>query len=138
MIAKKWGLALSLTFAFGLMACDSSSGGKGGNTISCKVTSTSNSVTMSASYQGQSITEKVTLQGDNMIQTTTYSGMTQSEFNEECEDAKEYSFGDVTCEGKTITVKGEAYGVTIGKLKESAEEMCDEMKSMDEEDLEDR
>ena len=137
MIAKKLGLALSLTFAFGLMACDSSSGGKGGNTISCKVTSTSNSVTMSASYQGQSVTQKVTLQGDNMIETTTFSGMTQSEFNEECEDAKEISYGDVSCDGRTITLKMSSHGVTVDQLKEGAEEQCDEMKSMDEEDMED-
>ena len=125
----KLGLALSLTAAFGLVACgDSSSNASGGNTPSCDVTSDGNSVTMSAHYQGESYTRKFVLDGDFTIMTTTMKGMPQSEIDEECEyTMEEYWGAEVTCSGNTIVVKDDADGATVEVLKKNAEFMCREI-----------
>ena len=136
MSIKVLGVALSLTAAFGLMACDNSSSSN--KTPSCSVTSDANSVTMTSGYAGQSLIEKAVIEGDYIIKTSTYKGITSDDFEEECQDMKSYNRAlDVTCEGRVITVKGSARGVTIDYLKQLAEEECADIKSADYDDDED-
>ena len=127
---KKMGLALSLTAAFGLMACGDSSSNANGGMPTCNVTSDANSVTMTSSFQGESYIQKVVIDGDFTIKTTTMKGMPQEDVDEECYITKMDKRGaDVTCSGNTITVKDDADGVTIEYLKKNAESMCKDITS---------
>ena len=106
---KKMGLALSLTAAFGLMACGDSSSNANGGMPTCNVTSDANSVTMTSSFQGESYIQKVVIDGDFTIKTTTMKGMPQEDVDEECYITKMDNRGaEVTCSGNTITVKDDA------------------------------
>ncbi|WP_163437704.1 hypothetical protein [Fibrobacter succinogenes] len=127
---KKMGLALSLTAAFGLMACGDSSSNANGGMPTCNVTSDANSVTMTSSFQGESYIQKVVIDGDFTIKTTTMKGMPQEDVDEECYITKMDNRGaEVTCSGNTITVKDDADGVTIEYLKKNAESMCKDITS---------
>ena len=137
---KKVGVALSLTAAFGLMACGDSSSNANGGMPSCNVTSDANSVTRSMSYGGESVVVKQTIEGDYLITSTTFKGMTKDAVEEECEEAKYERGAEVTCSGNTVTTKIQAAGVSIAKLKTLAESTCKEVSSgmyMDEDEDED-
>lgn len=137
---KKLGFALSLTAAFGLMACGDSSSSAGGGTPSCNVSSDANSVTRSMSYGGETVEVKQTIEGDYLITASTYKGMPKEAVEEECQEAKYDRNAEVTCEGNTVTTKVEAAGVTVAKLKSLAEGMCKDISSgvnMDDEEEED-
>lgn len=136
---KKIGFALSLTAAFGLMACGDSSSNSNGGMPSCNVTSDANSVTRSMSYGGESVVVKQTIEGNYLITTTTYKGMPKDAVEEECEEAKYDREAEVTCEGNSVTTKVEAEGMSIAKLKTLAESTCKEISSgvyVDDEDEE--
>lgn len=126
---KKLGFALSLTAAFGLMACGDSSSSASGGTPSCNVSSDANSVTRSMSYGGETVEVKQTIEGDYLITASTYKGMPKEAVEEECQDAKYDRNAEVTCEGNTVTTKVEAAGVTVAKLKSLAEGMCKDISS---------
>lgn len=126
---KKLGFALSLTAAFGLMACGDSSSSASGGTPSCNVSSDANSVTRSMSYGGETVEVKQTIEGDYLITASTYKGMPKEAVEEECQEAKYDSNAEVTCEGNTVTTKVEAAGVTVAKLKSLAEGMCKDISS---------
>ena len=137
---KKLGFALSLTAAFGLMACGDSSSSASGGTPSCNVSSDANSVTRSMSYGGETVEVKQTIEGDYLITASTYKGMPKEAVEEECQEAKYDRNAEVTCEGNTVTTKVEAAGMTIAKLKSLAEGMCKDISSgvnMDDEEEED-
>ena len=137
---KKLGFALSLTAAFGLMACGDSSSSASGGTPSCNVSSDANSVTRSMSYGGETVEVKQTIEGDYLITASTYKGMPKEAVEEECQEAKYDGNAEVTCEGNTVTTKVEAGGMTIAKLKSLAEGMCKDISSgvnMDDEEEED-
>ncbi|WP_144265026.1 hypothetical protein [Fibrobacter sp. UWB5] len=137
---KKLGLALSLTAAFGLMACGDSSSSASGGTPSCNVSSDANSVTRSMSYGGETVEVKQTIEGDYLITASTYKGMPKEAVEEECQEAKYDINAEVTCEGNTVTTKVEAAGVTVAKLKSLAEGMCKDISSgvnMDDEEEDD-
>jgi hypothetical protein len=137
---KKLGFALSLTAAFGLMACGDSSSSASGGTPSCNVSSDANSVTRSMSYGGETVEVKQTIEGDYLITASTYKGMPKEAVEEECQEAKYDRNAEVTCEGNTVTTKVEAGGMTIAKLKSLAEGMCKDISSgvnMDDEEEED-
>ncbi len=137
---KKLGFALSLTAAFGLMACGDSSSSASGGTPSCNVSSDANSVTRSMSYGGETVEVKQTIEGDYLITASTYKGMPKEAVEEECQEAKYDRNAEVTCEGNTVTTKVEAAGVTVAKLKSLAEGMCKDISSgvnMDDEEEED-
>lgn len=137
---KKMGLALSLTAAFGLMACGDSSSSASGGTPSCNVSSDANSVTRFMSYGGETVEVKQTIEGDYLITASTYKGMPKEAVEEECQEAKYDINAEVTCEGNTVTTKVEAAGVTVAKLKSLAEGMCKDIFSgvnMDDEEEED-
>ena len=126
---KKLGFALSLTAAFGLMACGDSSSSASGGTPSCNVSSDANSVTRSMSYGGETVEVKQTIEGDYLITASTYKGMPKEAVEEECQEAKYDRNAEVTCEGNTVTTKVEAAGVTVAKLKSLAEGMCKDISS---------
>lgn len=126
---KKLGFALSLTAAFGLMACGDSSSSASGGTPSCNVSSDANSVTRSMSYGGETVEVKQTIEGDYLITASTYKGMPKEAVEEECQEAKYDRNAEVTCEGNTVTTKVEAAGVTVAKLKSQAEGMCKDITS---------
>lgn len=126
---KKLGFALSLTAAFGLMACGDSSSSANGGTPSCNVSSDANSVTRSMSYGGETVEVKQTIEGDYLITASTYKGMPKEAVEEECQEAKYDINAEVTCEGNTVTTKVEAAGVTVAKLKSLAEGMCKDISS---------
>lgn len=126
---KKLGFALSLTAAFGLMACGDSSSSASGGTPSCNVSSDANSVTRSMSYGGETVEVKQTIEGDYLITASTYKGMPKEAVEEECQEAKYDRNAEVTCEGNTVTTKVEAAGMTIAKLKSLAEGMCKDISS---------
>ena len=137
---KKLGFALSLTAAFGLMACGDSSSSASGGTPSCNVSSDANSVTRSMSYGGETVEVKQTIEGDYLITASTYKGMPKEAVEEECQEAKYDINAEVTCEGNTVTTKVEAAGVTVAKLKSLAEGMCKDISSgvnMDDEEEDD-
>ena len=137
---KKLGFALSLTAAFGLMACGDSSSNSNGGMPSCNVTSDANSVTRSMSYGGESVVVKQTIEGNYLITTTTFKGMPKDAVEEECQEAKYDREAEVTCEGNSVTTKVEAEGISIAKLKTIAESTCKEISSgvyVDDEDEED-
>ena len=137
---KKLGLALSLTAAFGLMACGDSSSSANGGTPSCNVSSDANSVTRSMSYGGETVEVKQTIEGDYLITASTYKGMPKEAVEEECQEAKYDGNAEVTCEGNTVTTKVEAGGMTIAKLKSLADGMCKDISSgvnMDDEEEDD-
>ena len=125
----KLGLALSLTAAFGLMACGDSSSSASGGTPSCNVSSDANSVTRSMSYGGETVEVKQTIEGDYLITASTYKGMPKEAVEEECQEAKYDGNAEVTCEGNTVTTKVEAGGMTIAKLKSLADGMCKDISS---------
>ena len=136
---KKLGFALSLTAAFGLMACGDSSSNSNGGMPSCNVTSDANSVTRSMSYGGESVVVKQTIEGNYLITTTTFKGMPKDAVEEECQEAKYDREAEVTCEGNSVTTKVEAEGISIAKLKTIAESTCKEISSgvyVDDEDEE--
>lgn len=126
---KKLGFALSLTAAFGLMACGDSSSSASGGTPSCNVSSDANSVTRSMSYGGETVEVKQTIEGDYLITASTYKGMPKEAVEEECQEAKYDRNAEVTCEGNTVTTKVEAAGETVAKLKSLAEGMCKDISS---------
>lgn len=126
---KKLGFALSLTAAFGLMACGDSSSSASGGTPSCNVSSDANSVTRSMSYGGETVEVKQTIEGDYLITASTYKGMPKEAVEEECQEAKYDRNAEVTCEGNTVTTRVEAAGVTVAKLKSLAEGMCKDITS---------
>ena len=126
---KKLGFALSLTAAFGLMACGDSSSSASGGTPSCNVSSDANSVTRSMSYGGETVEVKQTIEGDYLITASTYKGMPKEAVEEECQEAKYDRNAEVSCEGNTVTTKVEAAGVTVAKLKSLAEGMCKDISS---------
>ena len=137
---KKLGFALSLTAAFGLMACGDSSSSASGGTPSCNVSSDANSVTRSMSYGGETVEVKQTIEGDYLITASTYKGMPKEAVEEECQEAKYDINAEVTCEGNTVTTKVEAAGVTVAKLKSLADGMCKDISSgvnMDDEEEDD-
>ena len=137
---KKIGFALSLTAAFGLMACGDSSSSASGGTPSCNVSSDANSVTRSMSYGGETVEVKQTIEGDYLITASTYKGMPKEAVEEECQEAKYDGNAEVTCEGNTVTTKVEAGGMTIAKLKSLADGMCKDISSgvnMDDEEEDD-
>lgn len=137
---KKLGFALSLTAAFGLMACGDSSSSASGGTPSCNVSSDANSVTRSMSYGGETVEVKQTIEGDYLITASTYKGMPKEAVEEECQEAKYDGNAEVTCEGNTVTTKVEAGGMTIAKLKSLADGMCKDISSgvnMDDEEEDD-
>lgn len=137
---KKLGFALSLTAAFGLMACGDSSSSANGGTPSCNVSSDANSVTRSMSYGGETVEVKQTIEGDYLITASTYKGMPKEAVEEECQEAKYDGNAEVTCEGNTVTTKVEAGGMTIAKLKSLADGMCKDISSgvnMDDEEEDD-
>lgn len=134
---KKFGFALSLTAAFGLMACGDSSSSASSDTPSCNVSSDANSVTRSMSYGGETFEVKQTIEGDYLITASTFKGMPKEDIEEACQEAKYDSDAEVTCEGNTVTSKVQAGGVTVDKLKTIAEGMCKDISSgvnMDDDD----
>ena len=119
------GLALSLSAAFGLMACGDSSSS---DDFSCRVTSDANSVTMVMSNMGQSMSTEATLQGNKLVVSTTLKGFTSSEVDETCEYLKR-QFGGGTCDGNTHTYTTDAEDATIEEMRVDAEESCKEMEA---------
>lgn len=126
---KKWGFALSLTAAFGLMACGDSSSNANGGMPTCNVTSDANSVTSTSSYGGQTVITKHVIDGDYLVTSVTYKGMPNDVVEEECAEAKLDRSAEVTCEGNTITTKVSNKGAALEILKKNAEATCKEMSS---------
>lgn len=100
---NKIGFGLALTAAFGLMACSSSSSSDNGKvTISCKVAKESPlTIKESAGIRGS-----VTIiydQNEDGKMVVTYDFGSQSDADDECEDAQKGSeFEEVTCNGKKV------------------------------------
>ena len=131
---KILGLALSLTAAFGLMACGDSSSGS--DSPYCKVSSEGNTVTVKMGYMGQSTeTTEVLDENGYLTMTVVYSGFSQEELNAECREAKQKMGSDVTCEGNTIIGKGYA-GTTIETVVKQNELECKLIEALDAEDFE--
>jgi len=100
---NKLGLGLALTAAFGLMACSSSSSSDNGKvTISCKVAKESPlTIKESAGIRG-SVTIIYDRNEDGKM-VVTYDFGSQSDADDECEDAqKDSEFEEVTCNGKKV------------------------------------
>ena len=128
------GLALSLSAAFGLMACGDSSSGS--DSPYCNVSSEGNTVTVKMGFQGQSTeTTEVLDENGYLTMTVVYSGFSQEELNAECREAKLKMGSDVTCEGNTIIGKGYA-GTTIETVVKQNELECKLIEALDAEDFE--
>ena len=106
MTMKKWGVALLLAGAFGLMGCETTTEASNDNdTISCKVSSGAYFVTKTYRYMGSTYTEDYEVQGSYAILTKTFTNFDQADIDEECADTMdEYWADEVTCRGNTITV----------------------------------
>jgi len=145
MISKKFALALSLTAAFGLIACDDSSSSPNSDTptdpsqvkIDCEVSTSGNAVTVKygVASVGEMVTTTFELNGDEIIETFvedfTTSNLNAAIVDEACEDAKkENKDAEITCSGKTITVvtTEDAEGQSLDDLKKMADGMCEAMK----------
>ena len=131
---KKLGFALSLTAAFGLMACESSSSASSDNsdstTPTCKVTSDASSVTTTITKDGATITTTASIDGKFVVSTTTFTNAPQSEIDAACAEEKADDENvEVNCDGKTITAKANAHGANAKMLKVVAEETCKAIES---------
>ena len=131
---KKLGFALSLTAAFGLMACESSSSASSDNsdstTPTCKVTSDASSVTTTITKDGATITTTASIDGKFVVSTTTFTNAPQDEIDAACAEEKADDENvEVNCDGKTITAKTNAHGATVALLKTGAEYTCKAIES---------
>ena len=127
---KKFGMGLALTATFGLLACDDSSSGSDGGTVtvSCKVES-ENPLVTKMSEGGISFTTKYELDKDGkLVQTYEYSS--QAIADDECTDLeKEMGEVDVTCEGKKVIVvdrepiSEKVFKTTVDIAKSACQEM---------------
>ena len=133
---KNWGVALSLTAAFGLMACgDSSSNSNGGDMPSCKTSSNANSASVTISSGGASQTTVYTVDGNFMVSTTTFKGLPNGVIEDECETAKLEAGAQVTCDGNKITTKIDmGKEIAVSDLKTQADLTCRAMEGDYEDD----
>ncbi len=110
MMFKKFGLSLLAGCTLSLIACgDSNSSSASGDY--CKVSKTSSTVLVDASYMGQSYSSLATLRGDTLITFhSVYGYPTQQEADEACADEKDEAASwldgsyKVTCSGKQVIV----------------------------------
>lgn len=144
MISRKLALALSLTAAFGMIACDDSSSSPNSDTpdpsqvkIDCDVSTSGNSVTVKygVASVGEMVTTTFELDGDKIIETFvedyTTSNLSAAIVDEACDKAKkENKDAEITCSGKKITVvtTEDAEGQTLDDLKEMGDGMCEAIK----------
>ena len=144
MISRKLALALSLTAAFGMLACDDSSSSPSNDTpdpsqvkVDCNVSTSGNSVTVKYGVEsvGEMITTTFELDGDKIIETFvedyTTSTLSAAIVDEACDKAKkENKDAEITCSGKKITVvtTEDAEGQTLDDLKEMGDGMCEAIK----------
>lgn len=127
MSMKKWGVALLLAGAFGLVGCESTTEASSDNEISCKITSDANSVTQTYRYLGMKYTEEYRLQDDYAVTTKTYKNVPQADIDDDCYDDT-YDFGSeyVTCSGNTIVIY-DYYPLSLGQIESSLQAQCNAM-----------
>ena len=138
---KKLGLSLLAGCALSLIACgDSNSSSASGDY--CKVSKTSSTVLVDASYMGQSYSSLATLRGDTLITFhSVYGYPTQQEADEACADEKDEAASwldgsyKVTCSGKQVIVDdyseffaGAAEGLL--EVEEDFNGICAKLQSM--------
>ena len=126
---KKWGVALSLTAAFGLMACDDSSSASSDNNSNanptCSVSSDKNSVTTTMTKDGMTATMVAKIEDGYVVSTTTFTNTPKAEIDEACADEKaDEDNVEVTCKDNTVTTKMKADGITLALIKTGAEYGC--------------
>lgn len=141
MMFKKLGLSLLAGCALSLIACgDSNSSSASGDY--CKVSKTSSTVLVDASYMGQSYSSLATLRGDTLITFhSVYGYPTQQEADEACADEKDEAASwldgsyKVTCSGKQVIVDdyseffaGAAEGLL--EVEEDFNGICAKLQSM--------
>lgn len=138
---KKLGLSLLAGCTLSLIACgDSNSSSASGDY--CKVSKTSSTVLVDASYMGQSYSSLATLRGDTLITFhSVYGYPTQQEADEACADEKDEAASwldgsyKVTCSGKQVIVDdyseffaGAAEGLL--EVEEDFNGICAKLQSM--------
>lgn len=138
---RKLGLSLLAGCALSLIACgDSNSSSASGDY--CKVSKTSSTVLVDASYMGQSYSSLATLRGDTLITFhSVYGYPTQQEADEACADEKDEAASwldgsyKVTCSGKQVIVDdyseffaGAAEGLL--EVEEDFNGICAKLQSM--------
>lgn len=147
----KIAFGLSLTAAFGLMACgdDSSSGPSndnvvgGGNVPKCSVSSTDNSVSYTMSNALYSLTEKISLSEGNIVitefkQSYEKGSVSEAAFKIACEDAKrdaeedgddvDFNCKDNVISGKwTEKIDEEEAATYLKEMKEEFQLICGAM-----------
>lgn len=126
---KKMGIALSLTAAFGLMACDDSSSASSDNNSNanptCSVSSDKNSVTTTMTKDGMTATMVAKIEDGYVVSTTTFTNTPKAEIDEACADEKaDEDNVEVTCKDNVITTKMKADGITLSTIKAGAEYGC--------------
>lgn len=127
---KKMGIALSLTAAFGLMACDDSSSASSENkdngaNPTCSVSSDKNSVTTTMTKDGMTATMVAKIEDGYVVSTTTFTNTPKAEIDEACADEKaDEENVEVTCKDNVITTKMEADGITLSTIKAGADYGC--------------
>jgi hypothetical protein len=127
---KKMGIALSLTAAFGLMACDDSSSASSENkdngaNPTCSVSSDKNSVTTTMTKDGMTATMVAKIEDGYVVSTTTFTNTPKAEIDEACADEKaDEDNVEVTCKDNVITTKMEADGITLSTIKAGADYGC--------------
>lgn len=141
MMFKKLGLSLLAGCTLSLIACgDSNSSSASGDY--CKVSKTSSTVLVDASYMGQSYSSLATLRGDTLITFhSVYGYPTQQEADEACADEKDEAASwldgsyKVTCSGKQVIVDdyseffaGAAEGLL--EVEEDFNGICAKLQSM--------
>lgn len=138
---KKLGLSLLAGCTLSLIACgDSNSSSASGDY--CKVSKTSSTVLVDASYMGLSYSSLATLRGDTLITFhSVYGYPTQQEADEACADEKDEAASwldgsyKVTCSGKQVIVDdyseffaGAAEGLL--EVEEDFNGICAKLQSM--------
>lgn len=127
---KKLGIALSLTAAFGLMACDDSSSASSENkdngaNPTCSVSSDKNSVTTTMTKDGMTATMVAKIEDGYVVSTTTFTNTPKAEIDEACADEKaDEDNVEVTCKDNVITTKMKADGITLSTIKAGADYGC--------------
>jgi hypothetical protein len=127
---KKMGIALSLTAAFGLMACDDSSSASSENkdngaNPTCSVSSDKNSVTTTMTKDGMTATMVAKIEDGYVVSTTTFTNTPKAEIDEACADEKaDEENVEVTCKDNTVTTKMKADGITLSTIKAGADYGC--------------
>lgn len=123
---KKWGVALSLAATLGLMACGDSSSS---DDLSCKVSSDANSVTQTIRKDGQSMETTYTLKDGKAEILIEFSGFSDAEEDEACNESKHSFGGTGSCDNGTYTNTISAPGASIEEMKAEAEESCNEIEA---------